>query len=162
MFRVPCQKNVTSAPRGRADTIRLRFELLETRKSQALLAYLAFPAGRFHSREKITALLWGDTPEAQARQSFRQALARIRRAVGDGLPVVLTRGDTLALNPDIVAADVAELESALADHSLVGRLRAATLYKGDKRRSTGRFQSRRGVIRGLAARRAGAAARADA
>ena len=76
-------------PTGRTDTIRLRFELmggfavtfddgrpcvLPTRKTQALLAYLALPAGRFHSREKITALLWGDTPEAQARQSFRQAL----------------------------------------------------------------------------------------
>ena len=38
--------------------------------------------------------------------------------------MVLTRGDTLALNPDIVAIDVAELESALADRSLAGRLRA--------------------------------------
>ena len=101
MLRVRREKNVTSARRGRADPIRLRFELLggfavtfddgrpcvlPTRKTQALLAYLALPAGRFHSREKITALLWGDAPEAQARQSFRQALARIRRAVGDGLP----------------------------------------------------------------------------
>jgi DNA-binding SARP family transcriptional activator len=146
MLRIRREKNVTRGRRDVAATIRLRFELLggfavmfddgspcvlPTRKTQALLAYLALPAGRFHSREKITALLWGDTPEAQARQSCRQALARVRRAVGDGLPVILTRGDTLALNPEIVAIDVAELESALADRSLAGRLRAATLYKGD-------------------------------
>src|SRR5882724_8242553 len=47
---------------------------LPTKKSQALLAYLAVPAGRFHAREKLTAMFWGDTPEALARQSFRQAL----------------------------------------------------------------------------------------
>src|SRR5262249_10635839 len=39
---------------------------LPTRKARALLAYLALPAGRFHSRDKLTALLWGETPEAQA------------------------------------------------------------------------------------------------
>src|SRR5690242_2194519 len=45
---------------------------LPTRKAQALLAYLAVPAGRFHSRDKLTALFWGEAPESQARQSFRQ------------------------------------------------------------------------------------------
>ena len=48
--------------------------VLPTRKSQALLAYLAVPAGRFHAREKLTAMFWGETPEAHARHSFRQAL----------------------------------------------------------------------------------------
>ena len=56
--------------------------LLPTRKSQALLAYLAVPAGRFHAREKLTTMFWGETPETQSRQSFRQALLSIRRAVG--------------------------------------------------------------------------------
>ena len=58
--------------------------ILPTKKSQALLAYLAVPAGRFHAREKLTAMFWGDTPEALARQSFRQALVSIRRLIGRG------------------------------------------------------------------------------
>jgi len=105
---------------------------LPTRKVQALLAYLCLPAGRFHSREKLTALLWGDTTETQARQSFRQALAALRRAVGDGEPpLLLSRGDTVALNREAVAVDVAELEAALADGSPAALGRAAALYRGD-------------------------------
>ena len=59
--------------------------VLPTKKARALLAYLALPAGRFHSRQKLTALLWDDSPEMQAQQSFRQALVAMRRAIGDGL-----------------------------------------------------------------------------
>src|ERR1051325_7847309 len=76
---------------------------LPTRKAEALLAYLARPTGRFHSREKLAALLWGETSEAQARQSLRQALASLRRATGrvdgggDDAELLLTRGDTPAL-----------------------------------------------------------------
>lgn len=106
--------------------------VLPTRKVQALLAYLALPPGRFHSREKLTALLWGDTTESQARQSFRQALASLRRILGDREgPWLLTRGDTLALDPKAVAVDVAELEAALADGSRSALGRAGALYKGD-------------------------------
>jgi DNA-binding SARP family transcriptional activator len=32
---------------------------LPTRKSQALLAYLALPLGRAHPRDTLAALLWG-------------------------------------------------------------------------------------------------------
>jgi DNA-binding SARP family transcriptional activator len=103
-----------------------------TRKAEALLAYLAVPAGRFHSRGKLAALLWGETSEAQARQSFRQALATLRRALGSGEPpALLTRGDTVALNPAAVAVDIAALEAALADASPGALAQATTLYKGD-------------------------------
>ena len=61
---------------------------LPARKAQALLAYLAVPPGRRHSREKLTALLWGDTPDAQARQAFRQTLSRLRRAIAEGSEVL--------------------------------------------------------------------------
>jgi DNA-binding SARP family transcriptional activator len=127
--------------------MRLRFELLggfsarldagqpcslPTRKTQALLAYLALPPGRFHTREKLTALLWGDTAEAQARQSFRQALARIRRAISTGGPeILLAEGDTVALNPALVSVDAVDLEAALADGSPGALVQAAALYRGD-------------------------------
>src|SRR6185369_15477750 len=72
---------------------------LPTRKAQALLAYLAVPAGRFHARDKLTALFWGETPESQARQSFRQALASLRRALGPAAgEILLIRGDLVALD----------------------------------------------------------------
>ena len=40
---------------------------LPTRKSRALLAYLALSAGRPHTRDKLTTLLWGDAGERLAR-----------------------------------------------------------------------------------------------
>ena len=105
---------------------------LPTRKSQALLAYLAVPAGRFHAREKLTAMFWGETPEAQARQSFRQALLSIRRAVGGGpRPILLTRNGAVALDAEAVTVDVALLEAARADGTTQGMERAAALYKGE-------------------------------
>jgi DNA-binding SARP family transcriptional activator len=105
---------------------------LSTRKAQALLAYLALPAGRFHSRDKLTALLWGERTEAQARQSFRQALTNLRRGlVKAEATALLKHGDTIALNPLAVSVDVAEMEAALADGSLDALERAAALYRGD-------------------------------
>ena len=105
---------------------------LPTRKSQALLAYLAVPAGRFHAREKLTTMFWGETPEAQARQSFRQALLSIRRAFGGGpRPILLTRSGAVALDAEAVTVDVALLEAAVADGTTEGLKRAAALCKGE-------------------------------
>ncbi len=55
-------------------------------KCLALLTYLALEAGP-HSREELAALLWGDSPESAARASLRQALKRLRKALGDVMHV---------------------------------------------------------------------------
>src|SRR5712691_9054744 len=47
---------------------------LPTRKTKALLAFLALPPGRSHPRAKLASLLWGDLPEPQARRGLRQSL----------------------------------------------------------------------------------------
>src|SRR5207247_2175546 len=52
----------------------------------ALVAYLALEPGT-HSREELAALLWGESPEHAARASLRQALRRLRAAVGDDLHI---------------------------------------------------------------------------
>src|SRR5690349_17310484 len=105
---------------------------LPTRKSLALLAYLAVPAGRFHAREKLTAMFWGNTPEAHARQSFRQALLGIRRAArSPPRPILLARSGAVALDAEAVIVDVALLEAALADGTTEALERAAILCKGE-------------------------------
>src|SRR5678816_303677 len=55
-------------------------------KPLALLAFLALEPGP-HSREQITALLWGDYPEDKAKASLRQALTHLRDALGNALRV---------------------------------------------------------------------------
>ena len=106
--------------------------VLPTRKAQAMLAFLALPAGRWHSRETLATLFWGEAPEAHARQSLRQALAMLRRTVGDlDPPVLLTRPDAIALDAELVAVDVASFEAALRSGGPDALARAAELYRGD-------------------------------
>lgn len=53
------------------------------RKLRALVACLALSPPMGWSREQLSALLWGDRDERQARASLRQALAELRRAFGE-------------------------------------------------------------------------------
>jgi len=55
----------------------------ETHKVRALLAYLAVEADRPHARDELIGLLWPDQPDPAARASLRQALANLRKAIGD-------------------------------------------------------------------------------
>jgi len=55
--------------------------VLPTKKTQALLAYLALPLGQSHPREKLATLLWGDMQDAQARGNLRNALSRIKKTL---------------------------------------------------------------------------------
>src|SRR4051812_1399788 len=82
----------------------LRFR---TRKSQALVAYLALESHSQHSRTKLAALLWGDARDAQARDSLRHALQDIRTVLppATGGTLVL-RADGVALDPGSVDTDV--------------------------------------------------------
>ena len=114
------------ASRGTADLA------LPTRKACGLLAYLAMPAGHPRSREELTALLWGERPEAQARTSFRQALATVRRtAVPGGEPVIVVDHDAVLLNPGAVSVDVARFERFVGMGTPGALAEAADLYRGD-------------------------------
>src|SRR5215471_7022915 len=106
--------------------------VLPTRKSQALLAYLAIPAGFAHSRDKLATLLWGSTAETTARTSLRQTLYALRKSLSgaDPAPLRVTR-DTVTLDSDAVMVDVSEFERRVADGSPSSLAEAATLYQGD-------------------------------
>jgi DNA-binding SARP family transcriptional activator len=55
---------------------------LPARKPALLLAYLALRPHQVQGRDKLAGLFWGDSGEAQARASLRQALAVLRRQLG--------------------------------------------------------------------------------
>jgi DNA-binding SARP family transcriptional activator len=52
-------------------------------KVWALLLYLAHAPDHPHRRESLAGLLWPDQPENKALTNLRQALARLRKAIGD-------------------------------------------------------------------------------
>lgn len=91
-----------------------------------MLAFLALEPGA-HSRDEVTALLWGEYPEEKARVSLRQALTHLRDAVGDALHVDRASVGLVA-SPDsdirrfLSAADTSPRDAAEVDipHFLSG------------------------------------------
>jgi DNA-binding SARP family transcriptional activator len=106
--------------------------VLPTKKTQALLTYLALPPGRSHPRDKLASLLWGDMPDAQALGNLRQALTRIRRVLPRPvLRALVLEGKTVALEPSLVEVDAARFEQLVADGKPESLGRAATVYQGE-------------------------------
>ncbi|MBC7227556.1 MAG: tetratricopeptide repeat protein [Thermoflexales bacterium] len=120
----------------------------EADSARALLAYLAMHAGAAFPRTALAALLWPDQPEADALHALRQALNRLRRAIGDAEAdppfLTITRTD-IGFNPHsryrLDVATFRDLVAACKQHphrrlhvcrTCRERLsEAAALYRGD-------------------------------
>jgi predicted ATPase/DNA-binding SARP family transcriptional activator len=117
-------------------------------KVRALLSYLAVEADRPHRRDALAALLWPDQPDQPAHNSLRQALATLRRAIGDqasAMPFLQITREAIQFNPasdhDLDVAAFSALLAACERHphrhpetcsSCARRLQEAiTLYRGD-------------------------------
>src|SRR5260370_29292853 len=88
---------------------------LPTKKTKALLAYLAYCGGQPHERAKLAALLWEDSGEMQARESLRQSLSQLRKALSPRhAHALITRGDTLGLKFGALLVDAGEFERLVA------------------------------------------------
>jgi DNA-binding SARP family transcriptional activator len=95
------------------------------RKNFALLVYLARSPKGARTREHLIGLLWADKPEGAARQSLREAIRVVRRALGkDGLR---TEHDQVMVAPDAVRLDVDNLEELARSGRRAG---AAALVSG--------------------------------
>lgn len=101
-----------------------------TRKAEALLSVLACRAGEAQPRERLTALLWGDRGDRQARHSLSQTLTALRAVVGDAIEPFLAERETLAINPGVVSADVIDFTTLAVRDDLESLRKAAALYRG--------------------------------
>ncbi len=98
------------------------------RKPSALLAILALSPSFSCTRERLIGLLWSDRGDAQARNSLRQALVSLKRALGPHGPEILaTDGDRVALVADHLSVDKAGFETLAAEGRAV---EAVALYGG--------------------------------
>ena len=132
---------------------------LPTRKSQALLAYLALPVGRAHPRDTLAALLWGGVRQESARAGLRQALFSIRKALGDADGALRQEGDTLALEPAAVDLDTASFERLVSAGTPEALAAGGAALRG---RPPEWLRPRRDALRRVAPRGAGAAPGAGA
>ena len=104
-------------------------------KVAALLVYLV-STGRVHQRDALAALLWGEMPEADAKNNLRQALANLRKLTQPHL--IITR-NTVAFETAVpYTLDTQTFEQQLhASRHQTGRNRflqlheATALYQGD-------------------------------
>jgi DNA-binding SARP family transcriptional activator len=101
-----------------------------TRKVAALLAFLSVSPQQAATREQLSALLWGNSPDAQARQSLRQALLLLRKDLAPA-DILDAGSDVIRLRPGSVAVDAVQLEElcATSDHADIER--AAGLAQGE-------------------------------
>ncbi len=77
----------------------------------ALLALLASAGSRGLTRDKIVAYLWPESSSDDARHSLEQLLYSLRRQLG---AQVLAGTDPLRLNGNVISADIAVFDAALA------------------------------------------------
>lgn len=105
---------------------------LSTKKATALLAYLALHPGEAQGRSKLAALLWGDRSEAQARDSLRQALSLLRKALTPAHPrPLISREDTIGLEPTALKTDTRVFEGLIAQPGAESLEQAIGLYRGE-------------------------------
>jgi DNA-binding SARP family transcriptional activator/Flp pilus assembly protein TadD len=104
---------------------------LTSRKSLALLAYLAMNRGQAPTRDRLVDLFWGERFEQQARQSLRQAVYGLRRALdaGEREPIVAS-GETVSIDATMFAVDAWDFERLAASDAPADLEAAARLYRG--------------------------------
>ncbi|HYO45307.1 MAG TPA: BTAD domain-containing putative transcriptional regulator, partial [Gemmatimonadota bacterium] len=95
------------------------------RRRLALLALLAAARGRPVSRDKLIATLWPESPTERARHSLSDALHVFHKVLGER--AIVTAGDELWLDPEVVTSDAAAFEAAVEGGALE---RAVELYGG--------------------------------
>src|SRR5919198_6593153 len=85
------------------------------KKGQALLALLALRPGTGYPRDTLTALLWPDSSDEEARHSLRQELHELRRTLtSTRTRALIVDGERIALDPDAVEVDVLKFERLAA------------------------------------------------
>src|SRR5215813_9411128 len=105
---------------------------ISTKAGQAMMAYLALSPHQRHSREKLAALLWEDRLDQQARSSLRQTLTTLRKTTpSTDRPWLLTGSEWVALDRDLVEADVTIFEDLATRATAESLAHAADLYRGD-------------------------------
>jgi TolB-like protein/DNA-binding SARP family transcriptional activator len=101
-------------------------------RHRALLSYLALQPDYSESRERLAALLWGDSTDGQARKRFRQSLLRLRRELETaGVGLLNGERDTLSLDPESVSVDAREFLRLSASSAEQDIDAAAELYRGE-------------------------------
>ena len=88
---------------------------LNTRKSLAMVAYLALSQTGVERRERLAGLLWSESSEQNARVTLRQSLHETRKAMlAVGSPPLVGDRNAIGLQPGSFRVDLLHLMDAVA------------------------------------------------
>jgi TolB-like protein/DNA-binding SARP family transcriptional activator len=104
---------------------------LPTKKSLALLVYLASPPGVPRSRDELAGLLWGRSAQDQARSSLRQNLARLRKSLGCAKDTIKADTQNIELDPEYVEIDTTRFEGLLSGSDVTSLTDVVELINGE-------------------------------
>ena len=100
---------------------------LPTRKTRALLGYLAVHADRPQQRDRLMVLLWSSFGEKQARHNLSQTLLSIRKLGNEaGITLLDGDGERVVLRGEAIDIDLARFRALLDEEPA----QAAALYDG--------------------------------
>jgi DNA-binding SARP family transcriptional activator/predicted ATPase len=104
---------------------------LPTRKSKAILAYLALSPGMLRSREHLADTFWGRSAEEQARASLRQTLSSLRSTLPSTHSLINADSQSVWLDTVAVEIDALQFERLALERSAESLEKAAALYQGE-------------------------------
>jgi TolB-like protein/Tfp pilus assembly protein PilF len=106
---------------------------LVTRQTRLLLGCIALAGEKGLTRAELCALFWPDRPSTLARNSLRQGLVAIRKALRDDADTMSVESDleTVKLSTKVEVIDVFAFRQGLRGGNRDGLIAAASAYGGD-------------------------------
>ncbi|TQV71941.1 BTAD domain-containing putative transcriptional regulator [Denitrobaculum tricleocarpae] len=105
---------------------------VSAKKARALLSYLALTQGMPQSRDMLASLFWGNSGDAQARSSLRQALMTLRKCLPpNDADALRSDSEFVTLNEAAVTVDALEFQRLVQDDTIGNLTDAIALYRGD-------------------------------
>lgn len=104
------------------------------RMAQSLFAYLVLNHGISHRREKLSAILWADSPEAVARENLRHTLWQIRKSFSKWHPLKYLETDELSIKFNMTLdahIDAVALKTASEKKNADDLIACLSLYRGE-------------------------------
>lgn len=106
---------------------------ISSRPAQSLFAYLLLQGGKAVRREKAAGMLWPNSTESNARNNLRQAIWRMRRALGDSKDLILSDSFSVWFDQDAeYSLDVRTFEQKVDQKTPTSELLAmVAVYEGE-------------------------------
>jgi len=104
---------------------------ISAKKAKALLVYLALHPNKIHQRETLATLLWEECSSSQARQSLRQTLSALRKAIDSAKPIIDGDQQSVFLRKDQIEIDALNFDNLCQQDDKVFLQNALEFYQGE-------------------------------